>query len=101
MGEKYWGEKPWDVYAKMKQQGTDFIEIQNTNPFVSNKKEFEISGYNPQPGDICVMWTTDRKSYHTCAYDGQKWMSDFVQNTCNVYRGKNPCTLEFHIFRHN
>lgn len=96
-GMKYWGDKPWDVYGKMK-SGEDFIEIRGANG-VSNKIEFSLG--TVQKGDICVMWTPDKKThFHTCAYDGYRWHSDFVQNSCNVYRNSSSCTLEWHLFRH-
>ena len=99
---KYWATYPWQVCAKMKDSNSDFVEIQSGSQ--SNKQEFNFA-YNPLRGDICTMWWKNHEDpssppFHTCAYDGKNWVSDFVQNTCNVYRSKNPLELEFHIFRH-
>lgn len=98
-GDKYWATYPWEVCAKMQKSDSDFQEIASRSE--TNKQEFTF-GVNLLPGDICTMWSTpDRKiHYHTCAFDGSRWISDFVQNTCNVYRSHKPCTMEYHIFRH-
>ena len=98
-GDKYWATFPWEVCAKMQKSDSDFQEIASRSE--TNKQEFTF-GVNLLPGDICTMWSTpDRKvHYHTCAFDGSRWVSDFVQNTCNVYRSHKPCTMEYHIFRH-
>ena len=96
-GMKYWATYPWEVYAKMK-SGNDFVEVNGASG-VTNKTEFNLGTVNK--GDICLMWRTDKKAnYHTCSFDGSKWYSDFVQNSCNVYRGKSACSMEWHLMRH-
>ena len=98
-GDKYWATYPWEVCSKMQKSDSDFVEL--TAKTETNKQEFTF-GVNLLPGDVCTMWSTPNKKlhFHTCAFDGSKWISDFVQNTCNVYRSHNPCTMEYHIFRH-
>ena len=61
-----------------------------------------ISFTNPQPGDIVVInCTPSRKWGHICMFNGEYWVSDFVQNNCNVYTGsRDVCTMEWHLFRH-
>jgi hypothetical protein len=83
----------------MSAQDSEFTEIDSGS--TSNKQEFGFK-YNPMAGDICTMWSTPNKNihFHTCAFDGSKWISDFVQNNCNVYRSASPCTMEYHVFRH-
>lgn len=98
-GDKYWSTLPQQVYAKIKSRNSDFIEV-NHGVTPSNK---EFSMGNIQPGDICLMWSIPNKDihYHACAFDGKHWVSDFVQNNCNVYTGKKPlCKMEWHVFRH-
>ncbi len=99
LGRKYWRVYPWEVCSAMSVQGSEFTEIDSGT--TSNKQEFGFK-YNPMAGDICTMWSTPNKNihFHTCAFDGSKWISDFVQNNCNVYRSASPCTMEYHVFRH-
>ena len=99
-GQKYFKTYPWEVYAAMKANNSDFIEIAGGTS--SSKDEFRFN-INLLQGDICTMWSTPKKEihFHTCAYDGKKWISDFIQNKCNVYTSSNKvCTMEYHIFRH-
>lgn len=103
-GDKYWGEMPWNVYDKMIRSNSDFTEIASGSK-VSNKTEFNLP--RVQRGDICVMWTTNRQQvkrdlwhFHTCAFDGSNWISDFKQLTCNIYRSRSQCYLDWHLFRH-
>lgn len=43
--------------------------------------------YNPQPGDIAVFnRTEDHPAGHIQVYDGQRWVSDFVQHSFSPYR---------------
>jgi len=96
-GEKYWGQYPWEVYSKFK-LGDDFVEI-SSGLNVTNKTEFSLGNINR--GDICVMWGMGKVyPYHTCAYDGNNWYSDFKQNSCNVYKSSSECRMEWHLFRH-
>jgi hypothetical protein len=98
-GMKYWGTYPWEVYEKLSKGDSDFTEIRSGGG-VTNKTEFSLGTVNK--GDICVMWTPDKKThFHTCAYDGSNWYSDFKQNSCNIYRSSKPCTMDWHLFRHN
>lgn len=98
-GQKYFKTYPWEVYAAMKADNSDFIEIDSNTQSSSEEFKFRV---NLLQGDICTMWSTPNKEkhFHTCAYDGNKWISDFVQNTCNVYRSSSPCQMVYHIFRH-
>jgi len=97
-GDKYWAEFPWQVYEKMKSENSDFVEVRGAQS-VTNKTEFQLGKINK--GDICVMWSKDKSThFHTCAYDGSNWYSDFKQNSCNVYRSSNACSMEWHLFRH-
>jgi hypothetical protein len=101
-GMKYWGEYPWNVYDKLNAAGSDFEEIKSAKN-VTNKVEFSLG--TVQKGDICVMWTPDKGKakgthFHTCAFDGSNWISDFTQNSCNVYRNRDACKMEWHLFRH-
>lgn len=98
-GQKYFKSYPWEVYNAMKADNSDFIEIDSNTQ--SSKDEFKFR-VNLLQGDICTMWSTPNKEkhFHTCAYDGNKWISDFVQNTCNVYKSSSPCQMVYHIFRH-
>ena len=98
-GDKYWDEFPWGVYNKMKGQNSDFVEVRGSNSS-SNKTEFQLG--EVKKGDVCVMWSLPNRNlhYHTCAFDGTNWYSDFKQNNCNVYRSADSCTMEWHLFRH-
>ena len=51
-----------------------------------------MSGYSPQPGDVCVIGRfNNHKHGHICIYDGKNWISDFVQRTPSPYRdGPGP-----------
>lgn len=100
-GYKYWGELPWNLYDTLK-KGNDFVEIRSSTNAPSST-EFNLG--EVQKGDICTMWRPGRdkraKCFHTCSFDGSNWISDFTQNSCNVYRGKkDPVVLEWHLFRH-
>ena len=102
-GRKYWGEYPWDVCNKLKASGSDFKEA--VSGVSSNKQEFNFGSNKPSKGDICTMWSLPKSTksgshYHTCAFDGSHWVSDFVQPSCNVYRSKSECQMEFHFFKH-
>ena len=107
-GKKYWGHYPWDVYDKMKASNSDFTEVAHG---VQSNLEGMKFPQTPQKGDVCTMWKSGRKGdtstktnhYHTCAYDGKNWISDFTQNNCNVYRNEKKYgrfSLEWHLFRH-
>lgn len=102
-GQKYWGGEPWDVYAKMKASNSDFVEAASGQ--CSNKvDDFNFGSATISKGDVCVMWTlppNPKKLHrHTCAFDGSHWISDFVQQRCNVYRSASECRLEYHLFKH-
>ena len=47
-------------------------------------------------GDIVTMWNKNKTHYHTCSYDGSKWISDYVQNYCIPKYG---CEVEWHLMR--
>ena len=89
---------PWELYEKLKRH-KDFVEVEGGN--ISSTKEITFSKGKKQ-GDICVYWCLSKSvHYHTCSFDGSNWVSDFVQNNCNVYTGsKTTCTMEWHLFRH-
>jgi hypothetical protein len=102
-GQKYWGGEPWDVYSKMKASNSDFVEAASGQ--CSNKvDDFNFGSATISKGDVCVMWTllpNPKKLHrHTCAFDGSHWISDFVQQRCNVYRSASECRLEYHLFKH-
>ena len=103
-GDKYWAKYPWEVYAKMNSSNSDFKEIDNGE--CSSKQHFSFRN-SPQKGDICLMWcknnhntSSSSNHFHSCAFDGSKWYSDFAQNNCNVYTRGFECTMEWHLFRH-
>ena len=101
--EQYWGQYPWDVCNKLKASGSEFKEA--VSGVSSNKQEFNFGSNKPSKGDICTMWSLPKSTksgshYHTCAFDGSHWVSDFVQPSCNVYRSKSECQMEFHLFKH-
>lgn len=57
-----------------------------------------MSGYNPQPGDVCVIGRfNNHKHGHICIYDGRNWISDFVQRTPSPYRD-GPGPLYFYRY---
>ena len=101
--QKYWGEYPWNIHDKLKVNNSDFVEA--ASGVTTNKQEFSFNGVKPSKGDICTMWSLPKTAakgahFHTCAFDGSKWISDFVQSTCNVYRSKSECRMEYHLFKH-
>jgi hypothetical protein len=101
--KKYWGNYPWDVCRNLKVNDSEFKEA--VSGVTTNKQEFNFGSIKPSRGDICTMWSLPQSSkkgshFHTCAFDGTHWVSDFVQDTCNVYRSKSACQMEFHLFKH-
>ena len=45
------------------------------------------SGYSAQKGDVCVINKFgSHKHGHICIFDGQNWVSDFVQKNASPYR---------------
>lgn len=57
-----------------------------------------MSGYSPQPGDVCVIGRfNNHKHGHICIYDGKNWISDFVQRTPSPYRD-GPGPLYFYRY---
>lgn len=93
-------EFPIDLYKKLKNSG--WREISSNTQ--TNKNDIQLSGI-AQRGDICVMWDVNKPygktNIHTCSYDGNKWISDFVQNRCNPYTNKPSFNLEWHLMRYN
>ena len=101
-GMKYWAIYPWEVYDKMKKNGSDFSEVQHG--VSTSKKEIPFTG-PLQKGDVCLMWcqgnrTEKHNHYHSCGYDGNTWYSDYVQANCNGYTRQWECKLEWHLMRH-
>ena len=96
---KYWAEYPWQVYDKMKVANSDFVEI-DSGTSAANSGEINFSK-QLQVGDICVMWKSrnanDKKGYHTTAYNGKQWVSDYIQRRC---RPNYPNTVQWHLMRH-
>lgn len=103
-GDKYWATYPWEIYNKMKSANSDFNEIQSG--VISSKNHFTFN-QPPQKGDVCLMWCqgnhktkSSENHLHSCGYDGNNWVSDYVQKNCNGYTGSWECTLEWHLMRH-
>lgn len=98
-GRKYWGQFPWDVYDYMKTADSDFVEI-DSGISAANSGELGFTK-SIQVGDICVMWrrrnTNDSSGYHTTAYNGKQWVSDYLQKRC---RPNYSHTVEWHLMRH-
>jgi hypothetical protein len=94
---------PWELYEILKSRSGEMMEISSgEGPITSTFGKPEES----QKGDICVMWTPEGKrnkntGFHSCAFDGQNWISDFVQNRCNIYsNSKKFSGITWYIFRH-
>lgn len=57
-----------------------------------------LSGYSPQPGDVCVVGRfNNHKHGHICIYDGKNWISDFVQRNPSPY-SDGPGPLYFYRY---
>lgn len=96
-GQKYWGEEPWNVRTKMKSSNSDF-KVVDEGLFTEKNKEFPFTD-TPQKGDICTFWSRSNKAKrHTCAFDGSKWISDFVQGKCRQYNSYTD--IDWCRFRH-
>lgn len=100
-GRKYWATYPWEVCAKLKADNSDFGVVDEG--IMESKGEFPF-GAAPKKGDICTFWAIDSNgnhkssNFHTCAYDGSKWISDFVQGKCRQYNGESR--IKWYRFRH-
>jgi hypothetical protein len=49
-----------------------------------------------QAGDVAIIGTNARKTgghMHACMWSGSKWISDFVQDTLNLYGSSQPCAI--------
>lgn len=58
------------------------------------------SGYSAQKGDVCVINKFgSHKHGHICIFDGQNWVSDFVQNNASPYRD-NPGENNIFFYRY-
>ncbi len=99
--QKYWATYPWQVCAKLKAADSDFGVVDEG--IKEGEGEFPF-GAAPKKGDICTFWAIDSNgnhkssNFHTCAYDGSKWISDFVQAKCRQYNGESR--IKWHRFRH-
>ena len=69
-------------------------------PKIGFEKIIEISGKanqanwtlkNAKPGDIAIM--EHGKHGHICMFNGEKWVSDFIQNNMWVYKGDGICKI--------
>jgi hypothetical protein len=92
---KYWADEPWDVRAKLKAADSDFAVVDEG--LFTGKGEFPFSK-PPEKGDICTFWSEGNKKAkrHTCAFDGSRWISDYVQSSCRIYnslRDLNWCRV--------
>lgn len=57
-----------------------------------------MSGYSPQPGDVCVVGRfNNHKHGHICIYDGKNWISDFIQRNPSPY-SDGPGPLYFYRY---
>lgn len=57
-----------------------------------------MSGYSPQPGDVCVIGRfNNHKHGHICIYDGKNWISDFIQRNPSPY-SDGPGPLYFYRY---
>jgi len=71
------------------------IGFSEINKITGKIKQRDWSLKNAKPGDIAVM--KHGKHGHICMWDGQRWISDFVQNNMYAYKGEGECV----IFRYN
>jgi hypothetical protein len=84
---KYWAKEPWDVRAKLKAADSDFAVVDEG--VFTGKGEFPFVS-PPEKGDICTFWSEgDTAKRHTCAFDGSRWISDYVQSSCRLYNGRH------------
>jgi len=59
----------------------------HTNGVLSNLGFNQISNGSPQKGDIYVEDRTNTHPHgHIAIYDGNNWVSDFIQKTDTVHR---------------
>ena len=57
---------------------------------------------NFQKGDICVIKGLGTKGHgHICMYDGKQWVSDFYQNSWDVYHGKAKRGVNTKFYRYS
>lgn len=57
-----------------------------------------MSGYSPQPGDVCVIGRfNNHKHGHICIYGGKNWISDFIQRNPSPY-SDGPGPLYFYRY---
>jgi hypothetical protein len=94
-GQKYWADEPWGVRAKLKADNSDFAVVDEG--LFTGEGEFPFSK-PPEKGDICTFWSEGNKKAkrHTCAFDGSRWISDYVQSSCRIYnslRDLNWCRV--------
>lgn len=94
-GQKYWANEPWDVRAKLKADNSDFAVVDEG--VFTGEGEFPFVN-PPEKGDICTFWSEGNKKAkrHTCAFDGSRWISDYVQSSCRIYnnlRDLNWCRV--------
>ena len=104
-GKKFWRTYPWEVYQAMNGSAEFGAPAMKGSGKPSNVHF--VFPQQPQKGDICVMWCnyntdTSKNHFHTCAFDGSKWISDFVQNNCNVYTNSSVVydNIQWYVFRH-
>lgn len=105
-GDKFFRTYPWEVYRTMNGSAEFGTPVMQGSGKPSNV-HFDFPS-PPQKGDICLMWCnyipdTKKNHFHSCAFDGSNWVSDFVQNNCNVYTGKDVTVydnIQWYVFRH-
>lgn len=78
----------------IKQMGFEHIATLD-NP----QQGFAYSRNNANPGDVAIYDRPDHKhNYgHICMFTGERWISDFIQNTIWVYGGQSG---QIFIYRH-
>lgn len=89
-------------YAGIKFQRQPSAYMYHTNGILKNAGfglvSTSMSGYSPQPGDVCVVGRfNNHKHGHICIYDGKNWISDFIQRNPSPY-SDGPGPLYFYRY---
>lgn len=80
----------------------------NQGTFLINSgwEQLPDSTNNFKAGDICVIKGLGRRDKkgnpmgHICMFDGTQWVSDFYQNSWDVYRGQAKRGINTHFYRY-
>lgn len=99
LGDRYSTKYPWQMYDRMK-PSNEWVEVDSG--YTNHSDDFPFSA-TPKACDICLMWRRGNKNsnFHACGYDGNVWISDFKQTSCNVYKSRDGVfDIEWHLMRH-